>query len=438
MSWLPDYSKRIKLTIDSDKVDSTLVDFPVLIKLSDSSGINSLDITSVFTELGSDVNRKKIAVTTSDSITQCYVEIEHWSDSLEKAELWVKVPTVVSGTTTDLYLYYDSTQSDNTSYIGDTGDTPAQNVWDNNFKLVMHMAQDPNGDVADAVKDSTSNINHGTPYGSMTSADLVDGEIGKAIEFDGSNDYLTHGTLLDVVPSALTFETLQKVTAKTGATQCILNKHNILIQERFYFFLTDANGAQFDYEAHDGGYTSVPFSTGWVLDVYDNRVITWDTANGIQLYTNGNGDGGSSGATALFLDGTLRDLCVGKALYENVAPYRGVIDEVRISNIARSDAWIKATYYSNWDELISFGAEEGFYISGYVKEGITPINRQIYAHNRDTGALVCSTTSSGVGGYFYCETTYSGAHYVVCLDDEFGASYNDLIYGNIYPVITSG
>lgn len=79
-----------------------------------------------------------------------------------------------------------------------------------------------------------------------------------------------------------------------------------------------------------------------------------------------------------------------------------------------------------------------YYVSGYVKEGVTPITRQIYAHNRDTGALVGSTTSSGAGGYFYCETTYSGFHYVVCLDDIVGLDYNDLIYGNILPATTSG
>ena len=78
------------------------------------------------------------------------------------------------------------------------------------------------------------------------------------------------------------------------------------------------------------------------------------------------------------------------------------------------------------------------YISGYVTENTTPVNRQIYLHNRDTGELVEETTSSGVGGYFYMETTYSGAHYVVCIDDAAGLDYNDLIYGRIYPTTVSG
>ena len=81
--------------------------FPVLVYLSVSSGIGSTDVSAVFDELTSDANRKKIAITTSDGTTQCYVEIERWDDANEKAWLWVKVPSVASGAETDLYLYYD-------------------------------------------------------------------------------------------------------------------------------------------------------------------------------------------------------------------------------------------------------------------------------------------------------------------------------------------
>ena len=94
--------------------------------------------------------------------------------------------------------------------------------------------------------------------------------------------------------------------------------------------------------------------------------------------------------------------------------------------------------YLTVGEVELLEAPISYYISGYVKEGTVPINRQIYLHNRDTGDLIISTTSSGAGGYFYIETTYSGALYVVCLDNELGVNYNDLIYGNIYPATVSG
>ena len=141
--WLSGWDKRVKITIDHNDVDSDLTNFPVLIYLSNSSGRNNDDVTFVFNELISDANRKKIAVTTSDKTTQCYVEIEKWDASNEKAWLWVKVPSISSTADTDLYLYYDKDHADNPDYVGDTGSTPAQNVWDSNYKGVYHLQGDP-------------------------------------------------------------------------------------------------------------------------------------------------------------------------------------------------------------------------------------------------------------------------------------------------------
>ena len=194
MAWLGTWANRLKLTIDSGKIDTAdLTDFPVMVHLSAASGIGDADVSAVFDELASDANRKKIAVTTSDGTTQCYVEIELWDDANEQAWLHVKVPTVAYDADTILYLYYDSAQADNTTYVGDTTDAVTHNVWDANFVAVYHMAQDPNGDGADAIKDSArSNANEGTPGGSMTTADLVSGKVGDGIDFDGTDDYITH------------------------------------------------------------------------------------------------------------------------------------------------------------------------------------------------------------------------------------------------------
>ncbi|MDH5780862.1 MAG: DUF2341 domain-containing protein, partial [Candidatus Bathyarchaeota archaeon] len=132
-SWLNGWEKRVKITIDNNDVDSPLSNFPVLVHLSNGSGRNNDDATFVFDEVGS--NSKKIAVTTSDG-TQCYVEIERWDDVSEQAWLWVKVPSISSTTDTELYVYYDMDHADNTVYVGDTGSTAAQNVWDSSFKGV--------------------------------------------------------------------------------------------------------------------------------------------------------------------------------------------------------------------------------------------------------------------------------------------------------------
>ncbi len=117
------------------------------------------------------------------------MEIEKWDDASEQAWLWVKVPSISSTANTDLYLYYDSSQPDNTAYVGDKGSTAAQNVWNTNFKGVWHLDEDPSG-TSPQMRDSTSNNHNGTSNGNMTSGDQVAGKIDGSLDFDGTDDYI--------------------------------------------------------------------------------------------------------------------------------------------------------------------------------------------------------------------------------------------------------
>jgi len=136
-NWLSGWDERARITIDHNDVDGALSNFPVLLYLSNSSGRHNDDVTFVFDEVGS--NSKKIAVTTNDGTTECYVEIEKWDAASGQAWLWVKVPSISNTTETDLYLYYDADHADNTDYVGDPNSTPAENVWDSNYTGVWHL-----------------------------------------------------------------------------------------------------------------------------------------------------------------------------------------------------------------------------------------------------------------------------------------------------------
>ena len=121
MAYLDGFSNRLKLTIPADQVDDNLVDFPTMIKLSNSAGVNNFDATPVFDELTT-ADRFKIAVTDTVSGIQYPVEIEYWDSSAELAVLWTKVPNVYDNNDTELYFYYDATASGNTYYVGESSD----------------------------------------------------------------------------------------------------------------------------------------------------------------------------------------------------------------------------------------------------------------------------------------------------------------------------
>lgn len=197
MGYLSGWANRIELTIDSTKINSILYDFPILITVSSGSGITNSNITGVFDELESNDNRKKIAVTTSDGTTQCPVEIERWDHTNKKAYLWTKVPEISDSVYTVLYLYYDSTQNNNTSYVGDTTDLPAQDVWSNDYSFVAHLS---------TRYDSTTS---GTQISS--DGDYVTASIARGVWLDGANsEYLSCSTVIS--GSSYTFETFFKTS----------------------------------------------------------------------------------------------------------------------------------------------------------------------------------------------------------------------------------
>jgi hypothetical protein len=233
ISWLSGWNHRIKLTIDSSKVDANLSDFPVLVYLSTLSGIGDVDVSCVFDELTSDDNRKKIAVTKSDGTTQCYVEIEKWDDANEQAWLWTKVSgadSVLAASDTILYLYYDVDHADNTTYVGDSGsaggDGPRESVWDANYKMIQHLEESPNDD-AQGHYDSTSNDNDGTPKNFQDAGggttDAI-GQVDGADDFAGDDDYVDCGndSSLDVT-DAITIEAWAKPN-ELSQIQTILSK----------------------------------------------------------------------------------------------------------------------------------------------------------------------------------------------------------------------
>jgi len=111
------------------------------------------------------------------------------------------------------------------------------------------------------------------------------------------------------------------------------------------------------------------------------------------------------------------------------------ISELRVSNIQRADAWIKATYYSNWDDLITFIGQDRptHYYNGYITQDTEPVVRAVRLYRRDTGALVDSTTSNDLG-YYYLTTVISGEHFIVAFDDDAGVVYNAQILDKLMPL----
>jgi len=341
------YDKRIKLTISNTNVDSDLSDFPVTIFFT------STQAEEIFTEFDADSDYMKCAFTSSDGTTQLYAEKELFDDSEQKAIYHVKVTSVSSSAGTDIYYYYDNSASDNTTYIGAINTTAGGHVWDSNFKAVYHMIDA----TTSTILDSTSNNNDGTKKAANEPIETT-GEVGQAQDFDGSDDKIDCGNNASLEFSTndfgvgLLFKTtdttdtpanlIGKMTTDTTATGWRVHKGD-----------SASNNICFDTWEGSANSCISAASTGY-LDGEFHYLYISRTGTTLKIYL----DGVEKTSTAL----TLRDvtnsnpLWIGKDNWENSNPFDGDIDEIRIS--VRSAAWIKATYNSLWDSLLTYSSEE--------------------------------------------------------------------------------
>ncbi len=372
-NWLIGWNNRAKITIDHNDVDSDLSDFPVLVYLSNSSGRNNDDTTSIFDEVGT--NGKKIAVTQSDGTTQCYVEIEKWDNVSEQAWLWVKIPSISNTADTELYLYYDNSQPDNSVHIGDKESTPAQSVWNTNFKGVWHLDEDPSG-TAPQMKESTLNNNNGTSYGNMTPSDQVAGKIDGSLDFDGTDDYIQ--TMSSELKTLENFTLSVWFKADSTTTPQHILWQGPVSQNGW----GDGSGNPNSHEMH---LTICKFDTNNTLNFfygYEEAGGDWIPAVEINISfsdtTNWNHavvvmtGAGTSPSAELFLNGVSQGTDTGTQTNRTAWDtnlrigrpgtsgryFDGMIDEVRILGTACNASWVKASYESERDDLFDFGTSE--------------------------------------------------------------------------------
>jgi len=161
----------------------------------------------------------------------------------------------------------------------------SQAVWDG-YRALYLM----NGDPSTTILDSTSNNNDQTTAGAMTSGDLVDGEFGKAVEFDGANDYSTAPDTASLAPAAEGFTVTSRfyMPAAPNNSGLLLSKQSMsssTLREFDVYIKSDKtlqlNVYDESADSYLAQYITTPLSTGWhtVSCRYDGgtttSAITW-------------------------------------------------------------------------------------------------------------------------------------------------------------------
>ena len=338
-SWRPGWQYRKSITINHALVGASgLVNFPILIDITDSN------LSSHAQPDGDD-----IYFTDSNGV-QLSHEIEFYSSGHLVA--WVKVPSLSSSVDTMLYMYYGNAAAENQE--------DPSGVWDSNFMMVQHLSE-----TSGTQHDSTFIGNNGTAVNGVVQG--TTGKIDGADNFDGSDDYVTvpHSNTLTGFTGAFMVEAWIKMDDVTRR-QVIANKWTTATPQRAWFldYESSTSGLGF-FVSQDG--TNYPYYYANqfkpTIGAWYYIVAVWRSGQPAVFYVNGSQIPTSTaqgGTVASIYNNPSAPLDIGRSTYITGRNFDGVIDEVRISNSARSPEWI-STCYNNQISTSNFytvGPEE--------------------------------------------------------------------------------
>lgn len=298
--------------------------------------------------------------------TQLNHQVEKWVSTTGEFVAWVNVPTLTFASDYTFYIYYGNASVSTT-------EEHATATWDSTYEGVWHFG---NGTTLSGA-DSTTNARNGTLTNSPTaSAGQVDG----AGTFNGTNQYVTLGNVIDVTTGDLTVEFWMNA-ANAVQDANIISK---LITSSPFTEWSIGQGTR----TAAGGDTSSKqiwmFFYGSSLGAAQSYHTTADVANGAWRHVVGRR---TSGVVTIWVDGASAPLTAdianttppnttntGNLIFAfdgNSGHWTGSLDEVRISKASRSNGYITTNYnaQSSPSTFYSVGSET---TSGVVNKGISP------------------------------------------------------------------
>jgi hypothetical protein len=323
------FTKRRQLTFDNSSRGENLQNFPVLVVL-DSAWF---DYTST-QDAGEDLR-----FFDDDGSTRLPHEIEEWNES-GSSYVWVKVPQIDANSDTDfIWMVYGNPAAED--------DQEPRDVWTAGYVAVWHL-----NETGAVYSDSTGNGNDGAQSGNSSAGGIIAG----AQYFDGSNDHIEVSNAgLQISGDEITIEAWARPTGEP-VDYCHVIGAGRNNDGRYWQLWWDAlsyngwhgrlrvNGDDAGIYTYDGAYND----WNYLALLYDGseRRLYWDA-------TEIGSEGGSGN-----LDTITTALWIGDNPEMYYRDFEGYIDEVRISNVYRTDDWLDAQHFSMRDWLITFGSEE--------------------------------------------------------------------------------
>jgi hypothetical protein len=330
--WLEGWSHRKPIVIDPC---ATVDDFPVPIYLAADT-----DVDDVCNEDGSDIR-----FTAADGTTVLDAAVEAWWHGYVYGMFWVRVPEMVESTHQTIYMYYGNSEA-SAAWTTD--------VYDANFVAVWNMTNAADPDY-DTLYDATANGHTGTKD-SDYNPEEVTAQFWRGQSFDGATNKVLVADANDLdgmgaitISAWVKQDSTQSSTAGRIVDKGFGSSYVLYIGDTGRVGLnvvTDAGQVDFITDANDtvtqDDWTHV--TAQWRSS--DDTSEIWFDGVSVTTYAR----------TGTAVAATDSDVYLGNRAAGDRG-FKGVLDEVRLSNSERSEAWIlmEATPTASY---VAIGAEQ--------------------------------------------------------------------------------
>ena len=366
--YAPDWAKRQPITLNPthDKVPNTdQTNFPTLIKLTDAGN----DLWASAQTDGDDI---LFADTFGNKLAH---EIEKYDATAHELWAWVKIPTLATGATTTIYIYYGNANSPNQQ--------SKTAVWSNGYVNVRHLNES-----SSPYLDSSTYANSSTAgtYPSQTT-----GKVDKGQQFaSASKHYISSPEISGRFPSTA-FTLSAWVNVQSTSAPAGFVSWGTESDHKGWSLMFNSSKTPYFYTG-GGSFTGIAGSAltdGWHLiqGTYDGTARLY--VDGIHLDVDA--------VKTIIAPVTTQPLVIGRVYSATDKYYSNQpLDEVRVSSVTRSADWI-ATEYSNQNDpatFESFGAMEN-------PDTFDPTNPTVITATKGAGGEPLGTAGTWPTPYYY-------------------------------------
>ncbi|MFD0765579.1 LamG-like jellyroll fold domain-containing protein [Mucilaginibacter lutimaris] len=308
----------------------TLTNFPMLVYIKEDalkSGVNCANNVQ-FPNGGT--SGYDFAFTQTGSSNELFYQVESFDAATGTLTAWVQVPTVTSAAT-PLTFYFGSTAPAHNA-------TFAYATWSSDYLAVYHL-----NETSGTVLDATSNQRSAT---ATSTTSTTSGKITSAYIFDGSSSKIVSAASADATGSFTLSGWTYVTDFNTSTDQKIVTNETSYAtggyKLGFYGTTTTNVKAEVETRASNGTATINRNETGGTAVTTGQWHYVQGVYNGTNFITYYDGAADRSTTTGAAA-GTGGPIYIGSD-FAAANFFKGNIDEIRVSNIAKSADWIKAEY----------------------------------------------------------------------------------------------